>query len=536
MKQTTTPIGILGFLTLALTFPCMGQASNDPALSVEALRNAEYMSDWTRSGTAKLTNSEFRETVVPGSASEIVVRLTDHVAYGYLDGQEAVVVVLVTTTGGSGTFYDLSVVFNQGGKPVNVARAKLGDRVKIKSLAIKSGEIEVEMVAPGPDDPMCCPTQRLLKKYAFREGRIELSFSHLLGRIPKDGGGVLAPENVTFNNPDLARSVTGISMSAGPYDISSPPGPQGHPQHVVFAFDGTERLRIYPAREYEAQWKAEGDATIKVTVHQLRTLLEKRPASPKARLPILPPPPGGNDLAAQVKYLDFANGSGIRFVGRVSQDTSLFLDHQLDYYFQGLTRDGKYFVSFIYPVSILSVIPKDIGGLSKDVQTLAEKDFNNYLKRTRGLLDASHSADFTPDLSRLDTLLQSITIDQGNNQSKAAAGDELKIIGPIWKWQQTLYNNDTKNAPSDPAGYTLGLLQDGNVRIQADCNSGGGHYTLKGTRISIEILHTTLAACPPGSLEKIYIRDLGAAVGYFIEDNALFIDLKYDSGTMKFTK
>jgi len=47
------------------------------------------------------------------------------------------------------------------------------------------------------------------------------------------------------------------------------------------------------------------------------------------------------------------------------------------------------------------------------------------------------------------------------------------LISTVWKWQQTLYNNDRKKAPPNPENYTLKLLPDGKVSIRADCNLGG---------------------------------------------------------------
>lgn len=119
---------------------------------------------------------------------------------------------------------------------------------------------------------------------------------------------------------------------------------------------------------------------------------------------------------------------------------------------------------------------------------------------------------------------------------EARRAADQTLIGTTWKWQQTLYNNDTKSIPPNPDHYTLKLLLDGQVNIRADCNFGGGVYKLDGSRISIEITHTTRAACPPGSLEQRYIRDLNAAAVYFMEGDFLYIDLKYDTGTMKFTR
>jgi hypothetical protein len=45
-----------------------------------------------------------------------------------------------------------------------------------------------------------------------------------------------------------------------------------------------------------------------------------------------------------------------------------------------------------------------------------------------------------------------------------------------------------------------------------------------------------MAACPEGSLEDEFVRGLSAAAIYFIKDGDLYIDLKYDTGTMRFSK
>jgi heat shock protein HslJ len=117
---------------------------------------------------------------------------------------------------------------------------------------------------------------------------------------------------------------------------------------------------------------------------------------------------------------------------------------------------------------------------------------------------------------------------------KLGRGPEQALIGTVWKWQQTLYPNETRIVPSNPENYTLKLLSDGKINIRADCNLGGGSYSLRGNEISIEITHTTRAACPPGSLEQDYIRDLNGAATYFFKMDVLYVNLKYGAGTMKF--
>jgi heat shock protein HslJ len=136
-------------------------------LDENALANMEYKSEWTQSGTAPLVNGEYREQAAPGSATETVVMLTPHVAYGELNGESAAAVILVADPGGSGTFYELAVVVQRDGQPVHLASALLGDRIQINALEIVDNAILVDMIAHGPDDPMCCPTQRVQQSYVL---------------------------------------------------------------------------------------------------------------------------------------------------------------------------------------------------------------------------------------------------------------------------------------------------------------------------------------------------------------------------------
>ena len=61
-----------------------------------------------------------------------------------------------------------------------MARIQLGDRVQIKSLHIENGEIVVDMLTQGPDDPMCCPTQYVSKRYVLESGELVLVRSEVI--------------------------------------------------------------------------------------------------------------------------------------------------------------------------------------------------------------------------------------------------------------------------------------------------------------------------------------------------------------------
>ncbi len=184
-------------VVLALVTGCGGQmvdaqggAGNDVTpLTEEALRNAAYRSEWPADGVAQLVDGEYREPIMEGSATEIVIRLVN-VAFGDLNGDGVVdaAVVLVTNPGGSGTFYDLVAVLNQDGKAEHLAAIALGDRAQIESLEIEDGQVALQMVTHGPDDPMCCPTQQVEQVYALEGTKLVQTANQIIPSDEADGG------------------------------------------------------------------------------------------------------------------------------------------------------------------------------------------------------------------------------------------------------------------------------------------------------------------------------------------------------------
>ena len=121
--------------------------------------------------------------------------------------------------------------------------------------------------------------------------------------------------------------------------------------------------------------------------------------------------------------------------------------------------------------------------------------------------------------------------DEGQEVLKYKASD---LVGYVWMWLEFLENNDTVTHPNMPVNYTLEFMPDGQVVVQADCNRANGTYTVNGGQLDIEIMTTTLAACPEGSLENEYLQLLNDAAAYIREGDLLFIDIMMDAGTMKF--
>ena len=145
------------------------QTANRP-LTIQDLKRGEYKSEWSAKGKIRLDDGIYREKVVPESATELVIKLSDKMALGDLngDGAEDAAVVLISDPGGSGTFYDLAAVINRKGKPLYAASVFLGDRVKVEDVSIRFGKIVVKMVIHQRTDPRCCPSLKVEQEYVLQ--------------------------------------------------------------------------------------------------------------------------------------------------------------------------------------------------------------------------------------------------------------------------------------------------------------------------------------------------------------------------------
>jgi heat shock protein HslJ/LysM repeat protein len=119
---------------------------------------------------------------------------------------------------------------------------------------------------------------------------------------------------------------------------------------------------------------------------------------------------------------------------------------------------------------------------------------------------------------------------------ESGGGGSVELTGTVWQWEQTVMNNDVTFVPDKPGNYTVEFKADGTVHLKADCNTANGTYTVDGSSITInEPLAMTRAMCPPGSLSEEFVKQLTGIAIYFFEGDNLYFDLKFDSGTMKFS-
>jgi hypothetical protein len=167
----------------------------------------------------------------------------------------------------------------------------------------------------------------------------------------------------------------------------------------------TAHISIYSVQEYTKLLPEH----IPTEVATLQALIGGG-ATSDAALPFLPTIPAAQVFRAQYRVLPFLSGGGIRYMAIYAQYSAPVNNHDLFYTYQGLTSDGKYWVSAILPINN-PVLPANAdnppGGMTW------EQFSNNYAAYSADMADQLNSQtldSFTPTLTALEALVSSIRI------------------------------------------------------------------------------------------------------------------------------
>jgi DNA-binding CsgD family transcriptional regulator len=194
------------------------------------------------------------------------------------------------------------------------------------------------------------------------------------------------------------------------------------PQHVKltlvdYPLSGTvvttqPQIMVFPANQFAQMGdcpKSEIDGLKEVLATQNTELSQPLPCSSVAdSLPFLPEPHAAQVFHAQEKFLDFKNGKGIRYIFQLSQAHYPVIDADSLYTFQGLTGDGKYYVSVMLPVHIDSL--DGASQPSDNIQIMNDQEYADYRNAMIGQISQAN-ASINPSLESLDSLVQSLSVD-----------------------------------------------------------------------------------------------------------------------------
>jgi len=294
----------------------------------------------------------------------------------------------------------------------------------------------------------------------------------------------------------------------------------GLPAHVEVLFGaatledrqpGTPIMYIIPVDAYLRMWDAAGDPTVSSQVDKIFQYTVALPSPAPASMPALPVEEvvGHNDVAVQAGRAvtdtagtsPSASKSGFRFVGRWAQDANPVINQNLKYVYQGFTNDGKYLVSFFYPVTTPK-LPRS----QEEVTAGQMERFNTNptaaIQMQAQMLDALAPSDWDPNLNTLDALVASLEI----ARMKSAG-----LLEQPWVLAGVEPGGGVKPLTDTTRHYEVLFMADGNLAYQADCNRGSGTFTYHGgmtggLRSTLGL--ATMAECNDNGQGQMFVNGL----------------------------
>jgi len=219
-------------------------------------------------------------------------------------------------------------------------------------------------------------------------------------------------ELALFVDPALASgfSCQSIAEVAGDPDA---PGSPVNPKYTQVSLTGytlsgrffNPHIDVYPVQRLSELLPDR----IPAKLAALQALIAGGPTGNKG-VAFLPNFNAAQEFFAKYQVLPFSGGNGIRYLTQYSQYADPINNHEVFYTYQGLTADGKYWISAILPISH-PLLPAD-GKNPPNGQSF--DDFNNgfttYIAALTAQLNAQPPESYSPTITLLDALVASLTI------------------------------------------------------------------------------------------------------------------------------
>jgi len=190
-------------------------------------------------------------------------------------------------------------------------------------------------------------------------------------------------------------------------------GPEVNPEYTELSLQGyilsdrffTPKIAVFSVQKYNGLVPD----VVGPRVAVLQSLIGGGPVA-DSELPLLPIFEAEQEFHAQYQVIPFANGSGIRYLTEYAQNYDPINNHDMIYTFQGLTSDGKYWVSAILPISN-PILPVD-GTNPPNGQSWDDfgNNFAKYVADITAQLNAQAPKNYSPTITMLDALVTSIRI------------------------------------------------------------------------------------------------------------------------------
>ncbi len=226
---------------------------------------------------------------------------------------------------------------------------------------------------------------------------------------------------ITLSPPESDVVYQGVSFSfddslAGTLNAGTMPGEGdansemwSSPEHRSFSFNEwimedafhTPSIKIYQVADFRAI-----NSNVSERLDELLSAIATQPADEEG-IAVADLFNAAQFIRSQVEYIDFQNGTGIRFLSQYGQAAGSIGWPNLFYAFQGFTDDGAYYISVILPVNHPSLPhPNDV-----IMDNAFYDNFMNYAAEMSIQLNGEDPVEFIPSLLLLDELVGSLLVE-----------------------------------------------------------------------------------------------------------------------------
>jgi len=168
----------------------------------------------------------------------------------------------------------------------------------------------------------------------------------------------------------------------------------------------TPRIVVFPIAPL-AGFNPTGAAKMKALAALLQAKTD--PQQITGPIPQMTNPQDREMFHARVSYLNFKNGTGIRFITQYASDLIPISNYDLIYHFTGITSDGTYAVGVLLPLSQKALIANEDSMTDQQAADMLA-DFTKYLTDAVDDLNIADDSSFNPTLTQLDKLSESFQV------------------------------------------------------------------------------------------------------------------------------
>jgi hypothetical protein len=206
----------------------------------------------------------------------------------------------------------------------------------------------------------------------------------------------------------LSSKVTPRKMDAAD-EVNSP----DTPKMDLFEFENypvisriKPRISVFSVQDI----KEIGGAAAVKQLQSLDNLIGTQIANPPGAFPALLTEPSTQLIRAGLRYVNFQNGSGIRYLAEYGEQPWPVDSTLLFYTYQGVTADGLYYISAVLPVAHPGLEGDDGYAKLNEDPAKFQSNYPAYVDYVQKQLNTEQPGAFTPNLASLDAMMKSLAI------------------------------------------------------------------------------------------------------------------------------